>query len=72
MSVAENSGAEKAGLKPGDLIVKAEGKTVKTIDALNEIRDTKKAGEGLQLSVIRDGVMRTFNVILSEDVPKSE
>lgn len=72
VSVAENSGAEKAGLKPGDLIVKAEGKTVKTIDALNEIRDTKKAGEGLQLSVIRDGTMRTFNVILSEDVPKSE
>ena len=71
-SVAENSGAQKAGLKPGDLIVKAEGKTVKTIDSLNEIRDTKKAGEGLQLSVIRDGVMRTFNVILSEDVPKTE
>lgn len=72
VSVAENSGAAKAGLKPGDLIVKAEGKTVKTIDGLNEIRDTKKAGEGLQLSVIRDGVMRTFNVILSEDVPKTE
>lgn len=72
VTVAENSGAAKAGLKPGDLIVKAEGKTVKTIDSLNEIRDTKKAGEGLQLSVIRDGVMRTFNVILSEDVPTGE
>ena len=69
-SVSEGSGAYKAGMKVGDLIVKAEGKVVKTVSALNEIRDTKKAGDSLQLTVIRNGELITVNVILGEDLPQ--
>ncbi|MBQ7794871.1 MAG: trypsin-like peptidase domain-containing protein [Clostridia bacterium] len=71
-SVTEGSGAQKAGIQAGDLIVKAEGKTVKTVDALNEIRDTKKAGDTLQLTAIRDGEILNFNVILGEDLPQNK
>ena len=69
-SVSEGSGAEKAGIKVGDLIVKADGKAVNTGDALNEIRDAKKPGEYITLTVIRNGELTDINVQLSEDKPK--
>ncbi len=70
VTISEGSGAEKAGMKVGDLIVKADGQVVKTVNELNEIRDTKKAGDPLQLTVIRDGDIMTINVILGEDKPQ--
>lgn len=65
-SVNKGSGAETAGLKEGDLIVKVEGKSVKTSTALNEIRDTKKPGEKLKFSIMRDGEMMDIDVTLME------
>lgn len=70
--VTPNSGAANAGLQVGDLIVKAEDKVVKSADALNEIRDTKKPGETLKLTIIRNGEMIEINVILGEDIPESD
>ncbi len=64
--VAEGTGAAAAGLKEGDLIVKVEGKNVKTSTALNEIRDTKKPGDSLLFSIMRDGELIDVNVVLSE------
>lgn len=71
-SITEGSGAEKAGMQVGDLIVKADDKVVKTVDALNEIRDTKKAGDTLLLTVIRNGELITVNVVLGEDIPQKK
>lgn len=68
-SVAEGSGAEKAGIKKGDLIVKADGDVVTSVDELNEIRDTKKPGEYITLTVIRDGELTDIEVELGEDKP---
>lgn len=65
-SVAEGTGAAQAGLKEGDLIVKVEGQNVKTSTALNEIRDTKKPGDTLLFSIMRDGELIDVNVVLSE------
>lgn len=70
-SVTEGSGAQAAGIQPGDLIVKADGKVVKSVDEMNEIRDEKKAGDTMELTVIRNGEMLTVNVVLGEDVPVS-
>ncbi len=70
-SVTEGSGAQAAGIQPGDLIVKADGKVVKSVDEMNEIRDEKKAGDTMELTVIRNGEMLTVNVVLGEDVPAS-
>lgn len=68
-SVSEGSGAQKAGIAVNDLIVKADGKVVKSVDELNEIRDAKKAGDTMQMTIIRDGEMINVNVTLGEDLP---
>ena len=69
-SVSAGSGAEKAGIKEGDLIVKAEGKVVNTVDALNEIKETKAPGEFITLTIIRNGELTDVLVELQEDIPQ--
>ena len=64
--VTSGSGAEKAGLAEGDMISKADGKTVKTSSDLNDIRDTKKPGDTLKLTIIRDGDVKEINVKLMD------
>ena len=64
VNVTEFSPAEKAGLKGGDVIVKFDGKRIKTFDELKEIRDTKNEGDIVSVEVIRDGETKTFNVQL--------
>jgi len=70
-SVSPGSGAEEAGLKKGDLIVKADGKVVTSRDDLNDIRDTKKPGDYITLTLIRDGELTDVEVKLSEDKPSA-
>lgn len=69
-SVTSGSGAEKAGIKEGDLIVKAEGKAVNTVDALNEIKETMSPGDYITLTVIRNGELTDVKVQLQEDIPQ--
>ena len=69
-SVSEGSGSAAAGIQPGDLIVKAEGQVVKSVDELNDIRDQKKAGDNLQLTVIREGELLNVPVTLGADLPQ--
>ena len=64
VEVTEFSPAEKAGLKGGDLIVKFDGKRIKTFDELKEIRDTKEEGDIVSVEVIRNGETKTFDVQL--------
>lgn len=70
--IVKGSGAEKAGVQVGDLIVKVDGKTVKTSAQLNEIRDSKKPNEHLKLTVIRNGELLDIDVLLGEDVPSRD
>lgn len=69
VSVSQNSGAEKAGILIGDVIVKADGKTVSTMDELNDIRDTHKAGENMELTIVRSGKTMSVKVTLGEEKP---
>lgn len=69
-SVSPESGAEKAGICEGDLIVKAEGQVVKTVDALNEIKETKKPGDYITLTIIRNGELTDVKIQLQEDIPE--
>lgn len=71
-SVSPDSGAEKAGICEGDLIVKAEGKVVKTVNELNEIKETKKPGEYLTLTIIRNGELTDVQIQLQEDIPQKQ
>jgi serine protease Do len=69
-SVSDGSGAKKAGIKVGDLILKADGTAVKTVAELNEIKDKKKPGDKVKLSIIRDSELMEIDVVLSEDKPE--
>ncbi len=53
--VAKDSGAEKAGLQPGDIITKAEGEAVDSTQALNAVKDTLQVGDSIHLTIYRDG-----------------
>lgn len=69
VSVSPGSGAEKAGIKSGDIVIKADGKAVTTSDELNEVRDTHKAGEKIRLTIVRDGSTIDVDVTLGEEKP---
>ena len=60
------SAAEKAGIKVGDVIIKAEGKDIETMDELNEIKNTKKIGDKMTLTIWRDGKTQDITVTLQE------
>lgn len=72
MSVQTGSGAEIAGLQQGDIITKADGKTVTTVDELNKIKDSHKPGENLQLEVYKyeTGLNASVTVKLAEERPE--
>lgn len=54
-SVEDGGSAQYAGLLPKDIIVAANGKPVKSIPELQETVGRSKAGERLDLTVVRDG-----------------
>lgn len=60
------SAAEKAGIKVGDVIIKAEGKNIETMDELNEIKNAKKIGDKMTLTIWRDGKTQDITVTLQE------
>lgn len=65
-SVDEFSAAEKAGIKPGDVIVKADGKEVKTMNELNEIKNKHNIGDTMNLTINREGKEKEVTLILQE------
>ena len=65
-SVEEFSAAEKAGLKSGDVIVEAEGKAIKEMDELNEIKNSHKIGDEIKLKINRDGEEKEITLTLGE------
>ena len=60
------SAAEKAGIKVGDVIIKADGQDVETMDELNEIKNKKQIGDKMTLTVWRDGKTSDIDVTLQE------
>jgi len=71
LEVSPFSGAEKAGFKVSDVIIKADGTNILTIDQLNKARDKHKAGETMTFDVIREGQTKTFKVVLGEEKPSN-
>lgn len=65
-SVEDFSAAEKAGLKAGDVIIEVEGKSIKTMDELNEIKNAHQIGDTLKLKVNRDGNEKEITLTLGE------
>lgn len=65
-AVDDFSAAEKAGIKPGDVIIEADGQKITTMDELNELKNKHKIGDQMPLKVNRDGQERDLTVTLDE------
>ena len=65
-AVEDFSAAEKAGIKTGDVIVQADGQEIKTMDKLNEIKNSHKIGDELKVKVNRNGEEKEISITLAE------
>ena len=65
-TVEDFSAAEKGGLKAGDVIIEADGKSIKTMDELNEIKNSHQIGEEIKLKINRDGNAKEITLTLGE------
>jgi serine protease Do len=71
-SVQEDSPAEKAGLKHGDVILKVDSVTIKKTQDLIEYVSSKAPGTKVTLTVIRDDKEKDFIVTLSKRPSEGE
>ena len=69
VEVTPFSGAERAGIKSGDVITKVEDQEVKTVEDINNIRDSHQVGDKLKFEIDRRGQKLTVEVELGEDKP---
>ena len=65
-TVQDFSPAEKSGLQSGDVIIKADGKDIKTMDELNEIKNSHQIGDTMTLTINRSGQEKDITVTLEE------
>ncbi len=65
-SVEDFSSAEKGGLKSGDVIIEADGKSIKSMDELNEIKNSHQIGDTMKLKINRDGAEKEITLTLGE------
>ena len=65
-TVQNFSPAEKAGLQSGDVIIQADGKDIKTMDELNEIKNSHQIGDTMKLKINRSGQEKEVTVTLEE------
>jgi S1-C subfamily serine protease len=65
--VADDSPAKKAGLKVGDVIVKADGKRAETVSDLSEMIQDKKKGDKIKIELVRDKKTLALDVEIAEE-----
>lgn len=64
--IEDFSAAEKSGLKIGDVITGIDGTNIKTMNELNEIKNKKKIGDTVTLTINRNGTTKEIKVTLQE------
>lgn len=67
ISMEEDGAVDRAGIKPGDVIIDIDGNAVSTRQELNEINDQFKAGDTIPITVSRNGQDIKISVTLQED-----
>ncbi|MDR6967051.1 Do/DeqQ family serine protease [Flavobacterium arsenatis] len=71
--VTKSSGAEKSGLKSGDIIVKLDNQNITSFADLNSYINTKRPNDKVQVSFLREDKMMTTSVVLSKnDIVKTD
>ncbi|MDD3732297.1 MAG: PDZ domain-containing protein [candidate division Zixibacteria bacterium] len=70
--VAEDSPAEKAGLKAGDVIIAVDGEEVEDAGDVREIIQDKEIGETAEVSIVRDKKEQLVKVEVAESEVSSK
>ena len=65
--VTKRSGAEKAGLQKGDVIIKLDNQSVATFADLSGYINTKRPNDRVAVTIIREGKSKVVPVILSKN-----
>ena len=65
--VTKNSGAEKAGLQKGDVIIKLDNQKIATFADLSGFINTKRPSDKVEVTFLRSGATKTTNVVLSKN-----
>src|SRR6478752_403229 len=65
-NVTENSGAQKAGIKTGDIITKVNEKKIESPEQLSEMVTTFKPKDKISVTVKRDGKEMKLNAVLGQ------
>lgn len=63
-TISEDSPASKAGMKIGDVIIKADGTPVTTIEKINELKASHSRGDTMIFTIFRDGETLELSVVL--------
>ncbi len=71
VGAVESSPAERAGVRPGDIVVEVAGKEVTSMSALVIALRGREPGEEIDLGVVRDGERVTVGVELATRPPES-
>ncbi len=67
VEVVPGSGAEKAGIKEGDVLISLAGKEVRTLTELDNIKENYKAGDTVKAVVVRNGEKINLTLTFSEE-----
>ena len=70
--LTKNGPAEKYGVKVGDIIYEADGKTIASFDDLSAVLDEHNVGDTITLKINRDGSDTSVDVTLGEQGTKLE
>jgi putative serine protease PepD len=66
ISLTNDGAADRAGLRPGDIITKVAGRTVHSVDQLVVDLREHKVGESVAVTYLRGGSTRTAKVVLQD------
>lgn len=66
-NVRKNTGADKSGLRKGDIIVKIDNQNISTFADLSGYINTKRPNDKVSVSIIRDGDTKIIPVTLSKN-----
>jgi Do/DeqQ family serine protease len=65
--IESDTGADKAGLETGDIIIKINNVKITTMSDLLGYLKTKRPGDQIEVTVIRHGSRKTFTVVLNKN-----
>jgi len=65
-TVAPDSGADKAGIKKGDIITELDGKKISTFEDLRKVLSDRKAGDTIKIKILRGSEEQILDVTLGK------